>query len=39
MVAFFSIVRVTIRQLIGRVRLAGFGLLSLIPAGLPFAAS
>jgi ABC-2 type transport system permease protein len=39
MSAFAAIVRVTIRQLVGRKRAVGFGLLSLIPAGLLLAAS
>ena len=39
MTAFASIVQVTIRQLTGRTRVAGFGLLSLLPAGLLYAAS
>ena len=37
--AFASIIRVTIRQLTGRKRTIGFGLLSLVPAGLLLAAS
>jgi ABC-2 type transport system permease protein len=36
---FASIIRVTIRQLSGRVRVIGFGLLSLVPAALLLAAS
>jgi ABC-2 type transport system permease protein len=36
---FASIIRVTIRQLSGRIRVIGFGLLSLLPAVLLFAAS
>lgn len=39
MTPFLAIVRVTIRQLTGRARLLGFGLLSLIPAILLAAAS
>ncbi|MFC1575062.1 ABC transporter permease [Gemmatimonadota bacterium] len=39
MIAFAAIIRVTIRQLAGRKRVIGFGLLSLVPAGLLFAAS
>jgi ABC-2 type transport system permease protein len=39
MTAFLSIIRVTIRQLAGRKRVVGFGVLSLVPAGLLFAAS
>lgn len=39
MTAFVSIIRVTLRQLVGRKRAVGFGLLSLIPAGLLLAAS
>ena len=39
MTPFLAIVRVTVRQLTGRARLVGFGLLSLVPAVLLFAAS
>ena len=39
MTPFFAIVRVTVRQLTGRARLLGFGLLSLVPAALLAAAS
>ena len=39
MIAFAAIVRVTIRQLVGRKRAVGFGLLSLLPAGLLLAAA
>jgi ABC-type transport system involved in multi-copper enzyme maturation permease subunit len=39
MTSFLAIVRVTIRQLTGRTRVLGFGLLSLLPAALVYAAS
>lgn len=39
MIPFSSIVRVTARQLSGRIRVIGFGLLSLLPAALLLAAS
>jgi len=39
MIAFLSIIRVTIGQLAGRSRIYWFGLLSLAPSGLVFAAS
>lgn len=39
MTAFASIIRVTILQLTGRKRVLGFSLLSILPAGLLFAAS
>lgn len=39
MIPFLAIVRVTVRQLTGRARLLGFGLLSLVPAVLFAAAS
>ena len=39
MTPFLAIVRVTIRQLTGRARLLGFGLLGLVPALLLAAAS